>query len=213
MKTEEMIAQLAGDLRPVRRLPSPPVLLALWALLALSLIGAAALAFGTREAQGRPMSGFDLVHVAAALLTALLAGLAAFELSLPDRDRRWAWLPLPAILLWLGTMGVGCVGELLQQGLDSIRFRVSWSCLGFIIGFGLPMAAVILWLTRHAAWIRPGQVAAFGALSAAAFASIGLTLIHPTFGPLMVLAWHGVAVLVVTGLVGLVGPLVVRRAR
>lgn len=211
MKTEDMISQLAGDLRPVRRLPSPPVLLALWTLLAVSVIGAAVLLFGTREALGRPMSGFDTLHVVAAALTALLAGLAAFELSLPDRDRRWAWLPLPAIGLWVGTMGVGCVGELVRLGLDGINFYVSWSCLKFIIGFGLPMAALMLWLTRHAAWIRPGPVAAFGALSAAAFASIGLTIVHPTFGPLMVLAWHGVAVLVVTGLVGLAGPRLVRE--
>ncbi len=211
MKTEDMITRLAGDLRPVRRLPSPPVLLAFWALLAGAIIGAAVLLFGTREGLGRPMNGFDTMHVVAALLTALLAGLAAFELSLPDRDRRWAWLPLPALGLWVGTMGVGCVGELVQLGLDGIRFHVSWSCLRFIIGFGLPMAGLMLWLTRHAAWIRPGPVAAFGALSAAAFASIGLTLVHPTFGPAMVLAWHGVAVLVVTGIAALVGPRLVRE--
>jgi len=212
MKTEDMIAQLAGNLRPVRRLPAPPVLLALWTLLCIGVIGAAVAAFGTRELLDRPMSGFDMMHSLGALLTALLAGLAAFELSLPDRDRRWAWLPLPAIGIWVGTMGVGCVGELVQLGLDGIRFHVSLSCLQFIIGLGLPMAGLMLWMTRHAAWIRPGPVAAFGALSAAAFASIGLTLVHPTFGPVMVLAWHGIAVLVVTGLAALVGPRLVQKA-
>jgi hypothetical protein len=211
MKTEDMIARLAGDLRPVRRLPSPPVLLALWTLLSVAIIALAVAVFGTREVLERPMSTFDTLHVVSAALTALLAGLAAFELSLPDRDRRWSWLPVPAILLWVGTMGVGCVGELVQLGLDGIRFHVSWSCVRFIIGFGLPMAGLMLWLTRHAAWIRPGPVAAFGALSAAAFASIGLTLVHPTFGPLMVLAWHGVAVLAVTGLAALAGPRLVRK--
>jgi hypothetical protein len=210
MKTEDMIAQLATGLRPVRRLPSPPVMLAIWTALALAVMGGAALLFGTRGVTEKPMNNFEVMHMAAAGLTALLAGLAAFELSLPDRDRRWAWLPLPAIGLWVGTMGVGCVAELVRLGLDGIRFYISWSCLGFIIGIGLPLAGVMLWLTRHSAWIRPGPVAAFGSLSAAAFASVGLTIVHPTFGPLMVLAWHGVAVLVVTGLAALVGPRAVR---
>jgi len=212
MKTEDMIAQLATGLRPVRRLPPPPVMLAIWTGLAIAVVAVAALLFGTRGVTDRPMNSFEVMHIIAAGLTALLAGLAAFELSLPDRDRRWSWLPLPAIGLWVGTMGVGCVAELVQLGLDGIRFHVSWQCLGFIIGIGLPLAAVMLWLTRHSAWIRPGPVAAFGSLSAAAFASLGLTLVHPTFGPIMVLAWHGVAVLVVTGLVALVGPRVVRGA-
>lgn len=212
MKTEDMIAQLATGLRPVRRLPSPLVMLVIWTGLAIAVVGGAALLFGTRGVTDRPMNSFEIMHVTAAGLTALMAGLAAFELALPDRDHRWSWLPLPAIGLWVGTMGIGCVAELVQLGLDGIRFYVSWSCLRFIIGIGLPLAVVMLWLTRHSAWIRPGPVAAFGSLSAAAFASLGLTLVHPTFGPIMVLAWHGVAVLVVTGLAALVGPRVVRRA-
>jgi hypothetical protein len=207
MKDEELIARLAEGLRPVRRLPRPPVLLALWTLGACALIGLAVLVLGLRGgAEGRPLDLFETVHLVAAALTALLAGLAAIELALPDRDDRWAWLPLPAVGLWLGTMGLGCVGQILSAGPEGIAFWISWSCLGFITGMGVPLALGMLWLTRHGALIRPGPVATFGALSAAAFASLGLTLVHPTYGPLMVLAWHGLAVGAVTAGCARLGP-------
>jgi hypothetical protein len=207
VKDEELIAQLAAGLRPVRRLPRPAVLLTLWTLGAGALIALAVLLFGIRGGPGVPdMNMFDAVHLLAAALTALLAGLAAIELALPDRAARWAWLPVPAVALWIGTMGMGCVAQLLASGPEGIAFWISWSCLGFITALGVPLALSILWLTRHGAMIRPVSVATCGALSAAAFASLGLTLVHPTYGPVMVLAWHGVAVGAVTAVCARFGP-------
>jgi hypothetical protein len=69
----------------------------------------------------------------------------------------------------------------------------------------------MLWLARHAAWLRAGPVAALGGLSAAALASVGLSLIHYLDAALMVLVWHGVSVLVVTGLASILGPRLMRR--
>ncbi|MCU0888172.1 MAG: DUF1109 domain-containing protein [Rubritepida sp.] len=212
MTSEELVARLAGALRPVRRLPPPPVLLAGWTALAMAVIGLAAALIGVHRTEGAGVGGFESLHLLGAALTALLAGLAAFELALPDRDRRWGWLPLPGLALWLGTMGAGCLGQWMDAGPDGIPFWVSWQCMGFIAGLGLPLSVAILWLTRHAAWARPGPVAACGALSAAAFASLGLTLVHPTYGPVMVLAWHGLAVLAVTGLMAMAAPRLMRAA-
>lgn len=207
MKDEELIARLAEGLSPVRRLPRPPVLLALWTLGACTLLGLAVLVLGIRAGEtGRPLDLFEALHLVAAGLTALLAGLAAIELALPDRDDRWAWLPLPALALWLGTMGLGCLEQLLAPGPEGIPFWISWYCMGFITAIGVPLSLGILWLTRHGALIRPVPVATYGALSAAAFASLGLTLVHPTYGPFMVLAWHGVAVVAVTALCARFGP-------
>lgn len=212
MRTEDLITQLSRGLRPVRRLPSPLAMLGLWCLFCVGVIGAALLISGLRaDFATWLLDGFDLYHLMSAALVALTAGYAAFQLALPDRDQRWALLPVPAVVGWLVTMGWGCLEDLARLGPEALRLGISLPCLGFIIGLGLPMTAAIIFLTRHAALLRPVPVAALGALSAAAFASLGLSLVHELNAALMVLVWHGIAVLVVTALGALVGPLLMQR--
>jgi hypothetical protein len=45
----------------------------------------------------------------AAFVTGLLAALASFEISLPDRSRWWMLLPVPALAVWVATLGYGCL--------------------------------------------------------------------------------------------------------
>jgi len=213
MRTEELITQLSRGLRPVRRLPSPLAMLGLWCMFCAGVIGAALLVSGLRaDFAAWLMEGFDLYHLMSAALVALTAGYAAFQLALPDRDQRWALLPVPAVVGWLVTMGWGCLEDLARLGPGALQLGVSLPCLGFIIGLGVPMTAAIAFLTRHAALLRPVPVAALGALSAAAFASLGLTLVHELDAAVMVLVWHGIAVLVVTALGAMAGTLLMRRA-
>ena len=213
MRTEDLVSHLARGLKPVRRLPSPLAMLGLWSLFCAAVIAAALLVSGLREDFAAwLMDGLDLYHLMSAALVALTAGYAAFQLALPDRDQRWALLPVPAVIGWLVTMGWGCLADFARLGWEAFHLSVSMPCLGFIIGLGAPMTVAIILLTRHAALLRPTQVAALGGLSAAAFASLGLTLVHELNAALMVLVWHGVAVLVVTCLGALTGPLLMQRA-
>lgn len=213
MRTEDLISQLAVGLKPVRRLPSPLAMLAIWSLFCAGIIAAALLISGLRaDFAAWLMDGFDLYHLMSAALVALTAGYAAFQLALPDRDQRWALLPIPAVIGWLVTMGWGCLADLARLGPEALKLTVSYPCLGFIIGLGLPMTVAIVVLTRHAAWMRPTPVAALGGLSAAAFASLGLTLVHELNAAVMVLVWHGLAVLVVTCIGALTGPKLMQRA-
>ena len=213
MRTEDLISQLAVGLKPVRRLPSPLAMLAIWSLFCAGIIAAALLISGLRaDFAAWLMDGFDLYHLMSAALVALTAGYAAFQLALPDRDQRWALLPIPAVIGWLVTMGWGCLADLARLGPEALKLTVSYPCLGFIIGLGLPMTVAIVVLTRHAAWMRPTPVAALGGLSAAAFASLGLTLVQELNAAVMVLVWHGLAVLVVTCIGALTGPKLMQRA-
>lgn len=211
--TEQLVSRLACGLKPVRRLPSPLVLLGLWTGFCLAVIVLALWVLGMRRDLLRDaMLRVDLLHILTAGAVALLSGLAAFQLALPDRDRRWALLPLPAVAAWLATMGWGCASDVARMGWAGLRLGVSLPCLFFILGLGLPMALAIMWLTRHAALLRPVPVAALGGLSAAAFASIGLTLVHQLNVTIMVLVWHGLAVVAVTAVGALIGPRLMRRA-
>lgn len=213
MQTDDIISRLSQGLAPVRRLPSPATLTLLWLGLAvLVVVGAIALVGPRHDLAARMAGGFDLRQMAAAGLTGVLAALAAFQLSFPDRDRRWALLPLPALALWLGNLGWGCLQDFARLGPEGLRLTTSFPCLAFILGFGLPLSLAMAWLARHAALIRPGPVAMLGGLAAACITNIGLTLTHHLDAAAMVLAWHGLAIAITTGAATLLGPKVMRAA-
>ena len=212
MHSEDLIRRLAINLRPVRPTPHPALATAVWLAIAAAVIGLAVLLYGPRDdLADRLAGGVDLPQIVTASVTGILAASAAFQLALPKRTRRWALLPLPVAAAWLATMGWGCLQDLARLGPDALWISMSVPCLVFIAGLGVPLTVAMLWLARHAAWLRAGPVAALGRLSAAALASVGLSLIHYMDMAAMVLAWHGVSVLVVTGLAALLGPQLMRR--
>lgn len=207
MQTEDLIHHLADDLRPVRPARPPGMATALWLGLAAAVIIGAVLFLGLRhDLVDRLASGFDLPQLLAALATGVFAAFAAFQLALPDRSRLWAILPIPSALAWVATMGWGCLQDFWKLGPEALHIGVSLPCFGFILGLGLPLTIVMLWLSRHGAWFSPGPVAVLCGLSAAALASIGLSFIHHLDAAMMVLVWHGLSVLVVTAIAAKLGP-------
>lgn len=212
MRSEDLIHRLASDLRPVRPARHPAVSTALWLGAATAVIVAAVLVSGPHhDIAARLAAGFDMPQMLAATATGVLAAFAAFQLALPERNRRWALLPLPAAVAWLATMGLGCLQDLERLGPEALRVGGSLPCLAFIVGLGVPLTVAMVWLARHAAWLRAGPVAALGGLSAAALASAGLSVVHHLDAAAMVLAWHGLSVLVVAGLASLVVPWLMPR--
>src|SRR6266404_4179318 len=91
---DRLIQALGADLTPVRRLAPPGVRTLIW----LTIVGAIALALATVSDVGamsrRLMSAPDMWLAAiGSLVTAVLAAVAAFQLSLPDRKPAWALVP------------------------------------------------------------------------------------------------------------------------
>ncbi len=211
MRTDDLIRQLSTGLVPVRRVAPPWRTALLWLALATLLVGGAVALHGFRhDIAQRVMLMEEQVNLAAALLTGIAAAFAAFQLALPDRSPRWALLPLPFAALWLSGLGWGCLRDLAQQGWPALS--TSFGCMRFIIGFGVPLTAAMLWMARHAAPIRPGPVAALGGLAAAAIASVGLSLIHHLDAAAMVLIWHGGSIALVTAASWLFGARALRAA-
>ena len=192
MNTDDLIARLAGELRPVKRLAPPLPRAAAWLGLAALVVAAAVLALGPRhdlmERLSRPHEVAQLVF---ALATGVLAAIAAFELSLPDRSPRWAWLPLPAAAGWIGSLGMGCLADVAREGPQALVLGTSWGCFRFIVLMGVPLAVSLVWMLRHAGPIRPVPVAVLGGLAGAAISAVGLSLFHHLDAAAMVLAWHG----------------------
>lgn len=198
MKTDDLIGQLTTTLRPVRRLPPPGVRAALWIGFAVLVVAACVVIFGPRhdlmERMSRP---HEVAQFAFAVATGVLAAIAAFELSLPDRSGRWALLPLPTALAWGATLGLGCMADMERMGPAALAVGTSWGCFRFIVLMGVPLAASLVWMLRYAGPIRPVPVAALGGLAGAALSAAGLSLFHHLDAALMVLLWHGGSTLLV----------------
>jgi hypothetical protein len=177
---EGVILRLIADLKPVRRLPPPGRRTLLW----LALV--AALAFILAAVADRPAVAARLtaapdmwLSAAGSALTMVLAAVAAFQLSLPDRSQRWALLPLPAALLWVGASGAGCLRTWLVLGTHAAVLDDSKDCLVFILALSVPLSVLLLGMLRRGHTLRPGLTAAVAGLASAAAAATLLVLFHP----------------------------------
>jgi hypothetical protein len=192
---ERLIDDLAADLVPVRRLRSPTVRALGW----LSVVAATAIMLAMiadLPALGRRLTAVpDMwLAVAGSAGTAILAAIAAFQLSLPDASRAWAVLPLPAALLWIVASGVGCLRAWLLPGTHAADLGEARDCLIFIIGLSVPLSALLIVMLRRACPLQPGLTAVVAGLAAAAAAATLLNFFHPFDAAATDLAVHVAAV-------------------
>ena len=197
--TDALIARLSTGVRPVGRLARPQ-LRALWWLAAVSVlaVGLAARA-DLASVAARIGSAPDMwLAVVGSTATAILAGLAAMMVALPDRDARWSLLPLPAAVLWLAASGAGCLRGDLLGGLHPATFAdATENCLPFILEFSVVLGVPLGLLLWRAQPLRPGLVAWTGGLAVAAAAASLLWFVHPFEASLADLVVHAAAVGVV----------------
>jgi hypothetical protein len=151
--------------------------------------------------QVRLESSAFAVELTATFLTGATAVLAAFLVSMPDRSRLWLLLPLPVLILWLGTSSYGCYRHLTEAGPDGWTLGQSRDCFIFIITLSIPLAGTLLWMLRRACPLDARAVLLAGGLGVAALSAAALQFFHPfdvTFLDLGVhlLAMGGVILLV-----------------
>lgn len=208
-QAEQLIADLAADLRPVHRLASPFWRAGIWILLAAAVNTAAVILHGGVRADLMPLLNTMSYSalLAATILTGILAALAVFQISIPGRSKYWALLPLPGVVLWFAAAGYGCFKDWVRMGPAGLQMGHSVDCFSWIVAISLPLSLVLYFMVRHAAWIRPGPTLVLGMLSTAAFAATGLSLLHDLDTSLMIMVWHGGAILILLGLSALGVPL------
>ena len=191
MKTEDLIQHLAATARPVERL-QPPVRRALaWIGFAVIILGALALSRGLRADFHAQLARPEfLLEWLSSFATGVAAIVAAFYASLPDRSRVWLLLPVPPVVLWLASLGYGCLLDWTRWGSDGLAWGVSADCLRFIVLTSVPLTATLAYLLRHAWRLRPRATAALGALGAAALSATAVSTFHDVDAAMMVLITH-----------------------
>ncbi len=197
-RTEGLIAELASDLRPVRRLHPPLLRASLWlgviAVLAIVFVGG----FADMPTFMRRASDPKLMlELTGTLLTGVLAVIAAFELSLPDRSLRWALLPLPTLLLWVGSSSYSCWRHWIVSGPNGDGVGEGLHCFAWIVAFGIPLGISLFVLLRRAKPLAPAPVAAMAGLGVASIAAVLLQFFHPFDVTFIDLGLHIAAVITV----------------
>ena len=195
---EDIIRSLIADLKPVRRLAPPGRRALLWLVLVAALAFTLAAVSDRAAVAARLTAAPDMwLAVGGSALTMVLAAIAAFELSLPDRSPLWALLPLPAALLWLGASGAGCLRTWLVPGTHAAVLDDTKDCLVFILALSVPLSALLLGMLRQGHTLRPGLTAAVAGLAAAAAAATLLVFFHPYDASATDVVVHVVAVALV----------------
>jgi hypothetical protein len=192
---DRLIQGLTADLRPVRPLPSPGKRALAWLACVIAMACLLAPISDLAALEQRLIAVPDMwLAVTGSALTAVLAAFAAFQLSLPDRSRAWAWLPLPAALLWIAASGMGCLRSWFVPDTHAADLSEARDCLLFIIGLSVPLSILLFAMLRKAYPLQPGLTAAIAGLAVAAAAATLLNFFHPFDAAATDLAVHAFAV-------------------
>lgn len=197
--TPDLVHSLVAGAKPVRRLRPPAARAALWLLFALAIVSLLAVSHGLRPDLGARLGQpLYVTGLAASLLTGVLAAFAAFVVSLPDRSRLWLLLPVPALVLWVSTIGYGCLSGWVSVRPDGVSLGEAVDCLATLVLTSVPLWLGLLLMLRHAALLSSVAAAAAGSLAVAALAATALSLFHGLDASAMILMWNlGAAALLV----------------
>ena len=212
MNTSDLIHSLATNVAPVKRLRPPLLRATLWLLLAAIIMALLTVSQGLRPQFAERMRDVTFAtSMLASVLTGVLATIAAFMISLPDRSRLWLLLPAPPLVVWLGTIGAQCFGGWISIPPGAVTVEVAASCVATLVLTSLPLSLVMLVMLRYAALLRPVSTILIGSLAVSAITSAALSMFHSLDATAMILGWNlGTAVLF-TGLAALFGRKFARR--
>ena len=199
MDTERLIEQLARSCRPVRPLRSPWTRTVIWLALTAPYIALMVVLMSPRPDLAVKFADPQFViEQAAALLTGMTAAAAALVSTIPGFDRRLALVPVLPLIVWLGSLGQGCVSDWMTLGTHGLSLQPDWMCIPAIMLVGAAPAILIAVMLRRGAPLNPTLTAALGGLAAAGLGNFGLRFFHPQDASVMVLFWQVGTVFVLT---------------
>lgn len=211
VESSELIGRLSDRVSRVKRLPKPWKRAAFWLVCSLPYIAMVVFAMGVRsDIAAKAGDTRYLIEQSAAFLTALLAAYAAFTAVIPGSPRWVVALPAVPLVVWLGSLGEGCVQLLSSAGFSDSALHPDWLCLPNIALVGAVPAILVVMMLRQGAPLHPRVSIGLGGLAAAAAGNFGLRFFHPVDASLMVLVWQFGTVALLAVVASLIGPVVHR---
>ena len=198
--TPDLIAALSANLTPVRRLRPPLVRAFMWLMLAVLVLTLIGMGHGLRPNLSMYLANTTfLVGLSASLLTGAFAAIAAFFLSLPDRSRLWALLPVPTLVVWLASIGHQCLTNWVAVGPDGMKLGETAECFATLGLTSLPLSLALMLMLRYAAPLHPTRVILLGSLAVAGITASALSLFHALDATVMILMFNLGTALVILG--------------
>ena len=174
---------------------SPLVRAAGWLAVVIAIAVALAAVADLSAMRHRLMAVPDMwLAVLGSTLTAGLAAVAAFQLDLPDRSRRWGLLPLPGLGPVDRCQRPRCARAWLIPGVHDASMKEAMHCLAFIICLSIPLSLLIVLMLRRGFTLAPSLTGACAGLAVAAAAATLLNFFHPFDAAATDLAVHAFAV-------------------
>jgi hypothetical protein len=201
MNTDELIAALIADLKPVRRLLPPAWRLVGW--LAMSIPVTALLVATMRIRPDLAVKLSDPVFMTeqlASLATALIAGWSALVAGVPGEARWKMWTPVAPLALWIASLGHQCWDEWVRLGINGMVFHPDFMCVPAIAMISAVPSLFMVLAIRRGARVRNSAAVLWGSLAAAALANVGLRMFHTEDAALMVIVWQFGSVLLLMAL-------------
>ena len=191
IKTPDLIAALAAQPKPVRRL-GPPLLRSLgWLAVAGMVLAVLAVSHQLRPDFGAQMqdNAFRLRLIASAA-TGVLAAIAAFMLSIPGRSRLWLALPVPAALVWVANIGYQCLTNWVAMDPNGMTGGETAECFATLVIISLPLGLTAQLMLRHARHFATGGVTFMASLAISGVTAFAMTMFHALDASVLILAFN-----------------------
>lgn len=190
----------------MRRLRPPLARAACWLAFAAAILILLAVTRGVRpDLAQRLQEPVFVIGIAASLATGILAAVAAFVVSLPDRSRGWSLLPLPPLAIWISTIGYGCLIAWVGISANGLPAGEVARCLVTLVLTSGPLSLAMCVMLRHAVPLRALPVALVGGLAVAAITASALSILHPLEATITILLWNFGTAALFLGLAALLG--------
>lgn len=182
---------LAAKAEPVRRIRPPILRAAMWIGFATVIVTMLGISHGLRpDLVQRFHDPIFAIRVAAALLTGMLAAIAAFLISLPDRSARCILLPLPGLVIWLSTISYGCLMDWVKLGPDDASVQRAMDCAATLVLVSVPLSLAMCLMMRSVKFLRSTETILCGALGVTGVTATALSLFHEIDATILILLWN-----------------------